>query len=112
MAASGDGALEEQLRFFTEHGAHWIEAHRTSLRLASVPLSTAVRQQLFGFYSTMAKFASLLGPAVLWLVWTFGDDPRRGILAIAGFFLVGGFLLSGVDVKKGQAMASSEAETA
>ena len=43
-----------------------VQALSRSLFASMVPKENSA--ELFGFYSTMAKFASLLGPAVLWLV--------------------------------------------
>lgn len=61
--------------------------------------------EFFGFFSTMEKFAGLVGPLVLALYWKDGDDPRRGVSALVVFFIVGAFLLSRVDVAKGREAA-------
>ncbi len=53
--------------------------------------------EFFGFFGVAEKFAGILGPAV----FTVGSS-RRAILAIIGFFVVGGLLLFFVDVAAGQ----------
>ncbi len=62
--------------------------------------------EYFGLFSTMEKFAGIAGPLILGLLWSGGGDPRRGIAAIAGFFLLGGLLLLAVDVEEGRRQAS------
>lgn len=63
--------------------------------------------EFFGFFSTMEKFAGLIGPLVLALYWKDGDDPRRGVSALVVFFAVGAILLSKVDVRKGREAAQA-----
>jgi UMF1 family MFS transporter len=57
--------------------------------------------EFFGLFAALEKFAGVLGPAA------FAASPTGGgaILAVLGFFLVGGFLLSRVDVESGRAEA-------
>lgn len=64
--------------------------------------------EFFGFFSAMEKFAGILGPVLLGILWG-GGDPRKGILAIAVFFLAGAALLSRVNVRKAQEVAQAEA---
>jgi UMF1 family MFS transporter len=45
--------------------------------------------EFFGFFSTMEKFAGILGPLLLGLLWGEGGDPRTGIVALAVFFILG-----------------------
>jgi UMF1 family MFS transporter len=63
--------------------------------------------EFFGFFSTMEKFAGILGPLVLALLWKDGGDPRRGILAIAAFFVAGAAILWRVDVEAGRKAAQA-----
>jgi UMF1 family MFS transporter len=65
--------------------------------------------EFFGFFSTVEKFAGILGPLLLGLLWREGGDPRRGILAIAGFFVLGGLILWKVDPAEGQRAAAGGA---
>jgi UMF1 family MFS transporter len=61
--------------------------------------------EFFGFFSTVEKFAGILGPLVLGLLWSEGGDPRRGILVIAAFFVLGGIILWKVDPAEGRRAA-------
>jgi UMF1 family MFS transporter len=71
--------------------------------------------EFFGFFSTVEKFAGILGPVLLGLFWHEGGDPRRGVVALVVFFLAGGLLLAFVNVAEGRRAAAepaSPAETA
>lgn len=63
--------------------------------------------EFFGFFSTMEKFAGILGPLLLGAVWSGGGDPRRGILFLSVFFVVGAALLLSVDEKAGREAAAA-----
>jgi UMF1 family MFS transporter len=63
--------------------------------------------EFFGFFSTMEKFAGILGPLLLAAVWSEGGDPRRGILFLSVFFVVGGGLLLAVNEKAGREAAAA-----
>ena len=63
--------------------------------------------EFFGFFSTMEKFAGIVGPFLLGLLWGEGGDPRKGILALAVFFAVGMALLWRVNVAEGQRAAAA-----
>jgi MFS transporter, UMF1 family len=65
--------------------------------------------EFFGFFSTMEKFAGIAGPLLLGLIWAEGGDPRKGILALAAFFIVGMILLAKVDVDAGRRAAGGAA---
>jgi UMF1 family MFS transporter len=62
--------------------------------------------EFFGFFSTMEKFAGILGPLVLGLLWGEGGDPRHGIVALGVFFIVGMIVLSRVKVDEGRRAAA------
>ena len=62
--------------------------------------------EFFGFFSTVEKFAGILGPLLLGVLWSGGGDPRRGILAIGAFFAIGALLLWKVDVAAGRRAAA------
>jgi UMF1 family MFS transporter len=62
--------------------------------------------EFFGFFSTMEKFAGILGPLLLGLLWGEGGDPRHGIVALAVFFVLGMILLSRVKVEEGRRAAA------
>ncbi len=59
--------------------------------------------EFFGFFGVAEKFAGILGP----LLFT-GESSRNAILAIIGFFVVGGVLLFFVDVAGGQRQAKAD----
>lgn len=61
--------------------------------------------ELFGFFSVAEKFSGIMGPAVFaFSVGVFGSS-RYAVVAVIGFFVVGGVLLRFVDVEAGQRAA-------
>ncbi|HEY2944100.1 MAG TPA: MFS transporter [Vicinamibacteria bacterium] len=65
--------------------------------------------EFFGFWGVFDKFAGIIGPAIFTvMVWTTGSS-RNGILALLVFFVVGGALLTAVDVPRGR-QAARDAE--
>jgi UMF1 family MFS transporter len=63
--------------------------------------------EFFGFYGVGERFAGIAGPALFaFMVMTTGSS-RNAILLLATFFLVGGFLLSRVDVDRGRALVEA-----
>jgi UMF1 family MFS transporter len=58
--------------------------------------------QYFGFFSVFEKFAGIFGPAIFTVVASTTGSGRGAILSVIGFFLVGGFLLSRVNIEEGQ----------
>jgi MFS transporter, UMF1 family len=67
--------------------------------------------ELFGFFAVFEKFAGIFGPMIFGLMLTLGGTPQKAILSVIVFFVVGGLLLTRVDVAAGQAQAR-EAEAA
>jgi UMF1 family MFS transporter len=63
--------------------------------------------EFFAFFAVVEKFAGILGPALFALLVTLTGSSRTAVLAVGGFFLVGGALLSRVDVAAGRRQASS-----
>ena len=63
--------------------------------------------EFFGFYSTSGKLAGIAGPLVFGLVGQAAGDSRLGILSLVVFFVLGGWLLSRVDVEEGRRQARS-----
>jgi UMF1 family MFS transporter len=61
--------------------------------------------EFFGLFSTVEKFAGIVGPFLLGAIWSRGGDPRPGILALVVFFAAGAAVLAGVDVEKGRRQA-------
>jgi UMF1 family MFS transporter len=58
--------------------------------------------EFFGFFAVVEKFAGIFGPAVFWVINALTGSSRGAILAVIGFFAVGGLLLMMVDVEEGQ----------
>ena len=64
--------------------------------------------EFFGLFSIMEKFASIIGPLLFALaVATFGNS-RPAILSLIALFVIGGYLLTRVDIEKGQQKAAEE----
>jgi UMF1 family MFS transporter len=63
--------------------------------------------EFFGFYGVGDRFAGIMGPALFWVMVTLTGSSRGGLLGLAVFFVVGGYLLSRVDVHRGRALARS-----
>ncbi|MFQ3671304.1 MAG: MFS transporter, partial [Verrucomicrobiia bacterium] len=55
----------------------------------------------FGFYNLLGRFAAILGPMLMALVSRASGEPRLGILAVSGLFLIGGAILLAVRVERG-----------
>jgi UMF1 family MFS transporter len=62
--------------------------------------------EFFGFYGVGDRFAGIMGPALFWVTVTLTGSSRGGLLGLAVFFVVGGFLLSRVDIERGRALAA------
>ncbi len=61
--------------------------------------------EFFAFFGVFDKFAGIVGPAVFAVVVDATGSSRGAILAVMVFFVVGGALLSRVDVAEGQRVA-------
>jgi len=57
--------------------------------------------EFFGLFSSFEKFAGVFGP----LVFTISPSTDTAVLAIIGFFIIGGFLLTRVDLDEGRRRA-------
>ena len=75
------------------------QALSRSLFAAMVPKSRS--GEFFGFFSMSDKFAGIVGPLVFATVGALTGTSRFGIVSLVIFFLLGGFLLTKVDEKKG-----------
>lgn len=64
--------------------------------------------EFFAFFSWSEKFAGLLGPVLFALAIEATGEARSAILTIIPFFLVGGWLLTRVDVDEGIRVAAAE----
>ena len=64
--------------------------------------------EFFGFFGIMEKFSAIVGPLVFaWAAATFGSS-RPAILSLIAFFIIGGFLLTRVDIAEGRRVAQEE----
>jgi UMF1 family MFS transporter len=64
--------------------------------------------EFFGLFGIMEKFSSFLGPIVFaWAAATF-DSSRPAVLSLVLFFIVGGYLLTRVNVAEGRRIAQEE----
>ena len=64
--------------------------------------------EFFGFYSIMEKFASIIGPLIFAFAALVLGSSRPAILSLILLFILGGYLLSRVDVEAGQRVAREE----
>ena len=69
---------------------------------------TAKSGEFFGFYSIMEKFASIVGPLIFAFAGIALGSSRPAILSLILLFLLGGYLLSRVDIAEGQRVAREE----
>lgn len=63
--------------------------------------------EFFGFYGVGDRFAGIMGPALFWVTVTLTGSSRGGLLGLGVFFVIGGFLLSRVDIERGRALVAS-----
>ncbi|GMU54797.1 MAG: MFS transporter [Candidatus Xenobia bacterium] len=64
--------------------------------------------EFFAFFGVCEKFAGLLGPATIALLVDWTGSTRVALLAVNAFFLVGGWLLTRVDVEAGRRAVSED----
>ena len=69
---------------------------------------TAKSGEFFGFYAIMEKFASIVGPLIFAFAGIVLGSSRPAILSLILLFLLGGYLLSRVDIAAGQRVAREE----
>ena len=69
---------------------------------------TAKSGEFFGFYAIMEKFASIIGPLIFAFAGIVLGSSRPAILSLILLFLLGGYLLSRVDIAAGQRVAREE----
>jgi UMF1 family MFS transporter len=64
--------------------------------------------EFFGLFGIMEKFSAIVGPLVFaWAGTTFGSS-RPAVLSLILFFIVGGYLLTRVDIDAGRRAAQEE----
>jgi UMF1 family MFS transporter len=57
--------------------------------------------EFFGLFALSGKVTSFMGPTLVALATTIFDSQRAGLAVLIAFFLAGGALLAGVNVKRG-----------
>jgi UMF1 family MFS transporter len=63
--------------------------------------------EYFGFFAVFEKFAGIAGPAVFATSITLFDSSRAAVLSVIVFFVLGGLVLTRVDVAAGEAEAAA-----
>ena len=87
------------------------QALSRSLFASLIPRQSA--SQFFGFFSVFEKFAGLFGPLLFGLSIRIFGSSQAALLSVIAFFVVGGVILSFVDVDEGRRIARQvEAEHA
>jgi len=64
--------------------------------------------EFFGLFGVMEKFSAILGPIIFAAVAASSGSSRPAVLSIVAFFLVGGYLLTRVNVPEGRRRAAEE----
>jgi UMF1 family MFS transporter len=64
--------------------------------------------EFFGFYDVSGKFSGILGPALFGIVGALTGSSRLSIISLVVFFVLGAWLLAGVDVEEGMRVAGEE----
>lgn len=82
------------------------QALSRSLYAAMSPASKS--GEFFGLYGVMEKFSSFVGPLLFALAAASFGSSRPAILALIAFFIVGGYLLTRVNVAEGRRVAQAE----
>jgi MFS transporter, UMF1 family len=59
--------------------------------------------EFFGFFSVFEKFSAIIGPFIFFAVNTVTGSSRGAVLSLVAFFVLGGLLLSRVDVEEARA---------
>ncbi len=64
--------------------------------------------EFFGFFSIMEKFSAIIGPLLFALAATTFGSSRPAVLSVIAFFIIGGYLLTRVNVEQGRRVAKAE----
>ena len=64
--------------------------------------------EFFGFYSIMEKFASIIGPLIFAFAGIVLGSSRPAVLSLIVLFVIGGFLLSRINIEEGQRVARAD----
>jgi UMF1 family MFS transporter len=64
--------------------------------------------EFFGLFGIMEKFSAIIGPLIFSAAVTTFGNSRPAVLSLIAFFIVGGLLLTFVDVEEGRRVARAE----
>ncbi len=78
-----------------------VQALSRSLYATMIP--EAASAEFFGFFTVFSKFSAIWGPMLFAIVSGVTGSGRPAIAAIVVFFILGGYLLTRVDVEQAQA---------
>ena len=82
-----------------------IQALSRSMYSRIIPKNQAA--EFFGFYNMLGKFAAIIGPPMMGYIGLITGNPRIGILSIVILFILGGFILTKVDLQEGERISES-----
>jgi UMF1 family MFS transporter len=64
--------------------------------------------EFFGLFGVMEKFSAVIGPLIFASAGVLMGSSRPAVLSIVIFFIIGGFLLTRVNVDEGVSVAKEE----
>jgi UMF1 family MFS transporter len=67
--------------------------------------------EYFGFFAVFEKFAGIAGPALFASSVTLFGSSRAAVLSVILFFVMGGLVLTRVDIAEGEAQAAAISRT-
>ena len=67
--------------------------------------------EFFGLYGIMEKFSAIIGPLLFAAAVALFDSSRPAILSLIVLFIIGGFLLTRVNIEEGRRVAQAEDAT-
>jgi UMF1 family MFS transporter len=66
--------------------------------------------EFFGLFGIMEKFSAIIGPAMFAAAGILFGSSRPAVLSLIALFILGGFLLTLVNVEEGKRIARAEDE--
>jgi UMF1 family MFS transporter len=82
------------------------QALSRSLYAAMSPASKS--GEFFGFFGIIEKFSTILGPILFAAAGLIFNSSRPAVLSLILFFIIGGYILTRVDVAEGRRVAQAE----